>query len=360
MVGKWHLGFQENGYDQPLPGGPVDCGFDTFFGFRASTDIPPYFYIKNDRALVPPTVPIEASATPGWSPIQGAFWRAGEIAPDLQLADVLPRLTEEAVSVIRQHAASPRERDEPLMLYFALTAPHTPWLPSDEFSGKSPAEMYGDFSMMVDAMIGRVLQTLDDTQLAKDTLVIFSSDNGPTWYPEDVRRTGHDSAGGFRGMKGLSWEAGHRVPFIVRWPGKVRAGAVSEQLICFTDVLATLAQITGAQLPASAGPDSVSFLSALLDGQPKSQQPDAQPLRRSLVVGNSYRSGNWKWIAGHEPASFSRPDLGFVPPKDAPPGQLFDLAADPAETTNLAQQRPEIVARLEQELAAIKRPPRKN
>jgi arylsulfatase A-like enzyme len=161
-------------------------------------------------------------------------------------------------------------------------------------------------------------------------------------------------------MKGLSWEAGHRVPFIVRWPGKVRAGAVSEQLICFTDVLATLAEITDADLPAGAGPDSVSFLPVLLDQQPQNQPSNAQPLRRSLVVGNSYRSGTWKWIAGHEPASFSRPELGFVPPKNAPPGQLFDLAADPAETTNLAQQRPEIVAQLERELAAIKRPPRKN
>ena len=110
MVGKWHLGFRENGYDQPLPGGPVDCGFDTFFGLRASTDIPPYFYIRGDRAVAPPTAHIEASSSEGWSPIQGAFWRAGGIAPGLELRDVLPRFTEEAVGIIAEHAREKRPR----------------------------------------------------------------------------------------------------------------------------------------------------------------------------------------------------------------------------------------------------------
>ena len=254
MVGKWHLGFAEDGYDKPLRGGPVDRGFDSFFGLRASTDIPPYFYIRGDRAVTPPTGLIGA----GSSPIQGAFWRAGGIAPDLKLGDVLPRLTDEAISVIEKR----RGAREPLMLYLAYTAPHTPWLPSPAFMGKSGAGLYGDFLMMVDHEIGRVLAALESARMLDNTLLVFASDNGPVWYPADVARFGHDSAGGLRGMKADAWEAGHRMPFIVRWPGAVRAGSACDQTISFTDVLATMADVVGKDLPAGAGPDSFSFLPA--------------------------------------------------------------------------------------------------
>lgn len=197
MVGKWHLGFAEDGYANRLPGGPVDRGFDSYFGIRASTDIPPYFYIRGDRAVTPPTGRIEANASAGWSPIQGAFWRAGGIAPDLTLSDVLPRFTDEAIAVIENH----RDARKPLMLYLAYPAPHTPWLPAPRFQGKSGAGLYGDFVMMVDHEIGRVLAALESAQMLGTTLIVFASDNGPTWYPADTARFGHDSAGGFRGMK---------------------------------------------------------------------------------------------------------------------------------------------------------------
>ena len=190
MVGKWHLGFEENGYENPLPGGPVDVGFDSYFGIRASTDIPPYFYIRGDKAVQPPTKKIEARATDGWSPIQGEFWREGLIAPDMELKDVLPRFTDEATEVIEDHGKS--EREKPLMLYLAYPAPHTPWLPSPEFAGKSKVSMYGDFVEMVDAMIGRVLTALDEQKMSEDTLLVFTSDNGPVWYEEDVKRFQHD------------------------------------------------------------------------------------------------------------------------------------------------------------------------
>ena len=145
---------------------------------------------------MPPTNKIGANKSKGWSPIQGAFWRAGGIAPDLKLDDVLPRFTNEAIEVIQK-----RNAEKPLFLYLAYPAPHTPWLPTDKFKGKSGAGMYGEFMAMVDAEIGRVLKTLDDAKMSKDTLVIFSSDNGPVWYDEDVKRLGHDSSGGLRGMK---------------------------------------------------------------------------------------------------------------------------------------------------------------
>jgi len=351
MVGKWHLGFEETGYDKVLPGGPADRGFDRFFGFRASTDIPPYFYLEGDHAVTPPTATIaDSPAHPerGYSPFQGRFWRGGGISPGLELVDVLPRFTDEAITVIRDHAKSMKEK--PLMLYYAPTGPHTPWLPSPEFKGRSGIGTYGDFTMMVDAMIGRVLAVLDETKLSDNTLILFTSDNGPVWYPEDVQRTGHDSAGGLRGMKSSNWEGGHRMPFIVRWPGKVKPGSISTRTICFTDIMATLADVSGVKLAAEAGPDSFSFLPVLLGTQPADK-----PVRESLAIGKSIRSGPWKYIEGREPEFFSRPGSKTIPEPSQPPGQLFHLDDDPRETKNLAVEKPEIVARLQAELKRIRK-----
>ncbi len=348
MVGKWHLGFHENGYDKLLPGGPVDRGFDSFFGIRASTDIPPYFYIRNNRAVQPPTNEIDANNSEGWSPIQGAFWRAGGIAPNLKLEEVLPRFTDEAVQVIADH--SERDDSSPLMLYLAYPAPHTPWLPSEEFEGSSKAGMYGDFTVMVDAMIGRVLKALDDAAMANDTLVIFSSDNGPVWYDADVERFDHDSCGGLRGMKADAWEAGHRMPFLVRWPGQVKAGSLTRQTICFTDLLATFSAIVDTELPDEAGPDSVDFLPVLLG-----TQPEEKPIRDSLVIASAngtmtIRSGAWKLITALGSGGFSKPQR-IKPTPGGPTGQLYNLDDDMGETTNLYQARPRIVEELTRKLS---------
>ena len=356
MVGKWHVGFRENGYDKPLPGGPVDRGFDSFFGIRASTDIPPYFYIRNDRAVEPPTKHIAANASEGWSPIQGAFWRKGGIAPNLALEDVLPKFTDEAIKVIKASSSdkSPRNTENsavpPLLLYLAYPAPHTPWLPDPKFVGKSGAGMFGDFLMMVDAEIGRVLTALDEAKLSKDTLVIFSSDNGPVWYEKDVKRFGHDSSGGLRGMKGDAWEAGHRMPFLVRWPDHVKAGSVSDRTICFTDFLATFAERFDTTLPAEAGPDSISFLPAL-HSKPQEARSSIvmQPARKGTKL---IRSGDWKLITALGSGGFSKPSHITPGPTD-PQGQLYNLKEDPAEERNLYNKHPEIVSRLLNKLQGL-------
>ncbi len=354
MVGKWHLGFDEDGYDKPLPGGPVDRGFGSYFGIRASTDIPPYFYIRGRKAVAPPTNQIAANNSEGWSPIQGAFWRAGGIAPGLELKDVLPKFTDEAVSVIESHAEqnAAKKSDNPLLLYLAYPAPHTPWLPAPEFLGNSGASMYGDFTVMVDAMIGRVLAALDKAGMSDDTLVIFSSDNGPVWYEEDVERFGHDSSGGLRGMKSDAWEAGHRMPFIVRWPGRVKPGTVAQQTICFTDVLATLADVYEVPLRTGDGPDSFSFLQVL-----RGQQPEDKPVRSSLVMRSgggamTVRVGDWKLIDRLGSGGFSQPRR-VKPEPGGPTGQLYNLKDDPAETTNLFAAKPEIVKRLKAEMNRV-------
>jgi arylsulfatase A len=350
MVGKWHLGFAEEGYDRALRGGPVDRGFESFFGIRASTDIPPYFYIRGDRAVEPPSGRIGASSTDGWSPIQGAFWREGGIAPGLDLAEVLPRFTEEAEGVIRRHGAEAGEK--PLFLYVAFPAPHTPWLPAEEDRGKSGAGLYGDFVVMVDRMVGRLLGALDEAGMTDDTLVILTSDNGPVWYEADVERFGHDSAGGWRGMKGDAWEAGHRMPFIVRWPGRVKRGQVSRQMICFTDVLATLAEVTGDRLPKWQGRDSVSFLPVLLGDQPEGEAIRGPVVMQSASGLMMVRSGDWKLIDGRGSGGFSGRGKSGVDAGDAE-GQLYHLREDPGETKNLFLQRADVVERLRGELSDV-------
>lgn len=353
MVGKWHLGFRENGYDQPLPGGPVDCGFESFFGIRASTDIPPYFYIRGDHAVTPPTDHIAENHSAGWAPTQGAFWREGGIAPGLALAEVLPKFTDEACAVIAAQAGNQPDARRPLMLYLAYPAPHTPWLPAAEFAGKSAAGMYGDFVMMVDAQIARVLEALEKADMTRNTLLVFASDNGPAWYPADVARFGHQAAGGLRGMKGDAWEGGHRMPFIVRWPGRVKAGTLSGQTICFTDLLATFADVCGAELPAGAGPDSFSLLPVL-----EGRQPAGQPVRGPIVMraGSSsammIRSGDWKLITQLGSGGFTKPKT-IKPEPGGPAGQLYNLRDDLAETHNLYLEQPGIVARLEAEMQQI-------
>jgi arylsulfatase A-like enzyme len=300
----------------------------------------------------PPTDRIEANSSEGWSPIQGSFWRAGGIAPGLELKEVLPRFTEEAIEVIKGHSAGEEFKGSPLMLYLAYPAPHTPWLPSPEFEGKSGAGMYGDFMMMVDEQIGMVLNALEEAGMSENTLLVFSSDNGPVWYDVDVERLGHDSSGGLRGMKADAWEAGHRMPFIVRWPGRVEKKSVTEQTICFTDILATLAEVVGAELPEGAGPDSYSFLPVLLG-----KQPDNQPVRPPVVLqsGNKsmfIRSGNWKLINQLGSGGFSKPRTIEPSPGD-PEGQLYNLSEDPGETINLFLEHPEIVDRLKSEMKQI-------
>ncbi|MCA9073124.1 MAG: sulfatase-like hydrolase/transferase, partial [Planctomycetaceae bacterium] len=262
---------------------------------------------------------------------------------------------QEAISVIQNHATENKKRQtpKPLLLYLAYPAPHTPWLPEKKFLGQSGASMYGDFMVMVDNTIGRVLKSLEENQLAENTLVIFSSDNGPTWYDEDVERFGHDSAGGLRGMKADAWEAGHRVPFIVRWPGKVNSGSVSDQTICFTDLLATFAAMTDQKLGPNDGPDSFNFLSVL-----RGTRSEDDPVRKSLAIqsGNGMRTvrlGSWKLIEGLGSGGFSKPNRIKPGPGD-PLGQLYDLEHDPAESKNLYFEKPEMVKRLQSELEQIR------
>ena len=345
MVGKWHLGFDQDGpraknfkkgfafdYAGKITGGPVDRGFDSFFGMHASLDIPPYFYIRDREAVQPPTGRVEdhdsTGGDEGWNHIQGAFWRGGDIAPDFKHVEVTPRFADEACKVIESHRGK-----RPLFLYLALPSPHTPWLPTEEFVGKSGAGMYGDFMMLVDSVVGRVLTSLEAAGMDKDTLVLFSSDNGPVWYEKDVQRFGHRSTGRLRGAKGSVWEGGHRVPFIARWPAKVKPGGRSDQLVSFADLFATLAEVAGDNPAGGNFPgDSVSFLPVLL--APDREHAPRPPL---LHGGKVLRDGDWKLIA-------TKGGRGFGADKSVKYGiALYNLREDPSEKNNLAGSEPERV-----------------
>jgi len=339
-VGKWHLGVDVGDYTGRLSGGPVDRGFGSYFGIPASLDIPPYYFIENDRCVEPPTETIDAHYSEGWTRIQGAFWRDGGIAPGFKHVDVLPTFRAKAVEFIDRSAGD----DRPFFLYLALSAPHTPWLPTEPYRGESQAGEYGDFAVQVDGVVGAVLEALERHGAEDDTLIVFTSDNGPVWYEGDAERLGHRSVGSLRGMKGDAWEGGHRMPFVVRWPGHVPAGTICDELICHTDMLATFGAILGATLPDDAGADSVNVLPAMLGQQLE------HPIREALVHQSSrgvqvIRQGKWKLIPQLGSAGFSEPRTE-TPQPGGPTGQLYNLDEDLGETTNLWSEHPKVVKRL--------------
>jgi len=352
-VGKWHLGFDggpDYDYTQPLPGGPVDRGFAHYFGIPHSLDIEPYYYIRGDKAARPPTEKIGASSSPDWSPIQGKFWRSGNIAPGFVHKEVLPRLAEESIAWLEERAG----KEQPFFLYLALTSPHTPWLPAEKYRGKSGAGLYGDFVMHTDAVVGQVLQALDRLKLKDDTLVLFTNDNGPIWYQRDIERFGHRANLELRGMKGDAWEGGHRVPFLARWPGRVKPGSVSGEMICQTDLLATFAALVDRKLPPDAGEDSFNILPALLG------ESGAEPIRPSMITQSSHRvlavrRGRWKLIGQLGSGGFISKPSKIKPEPGGPKGQLYNLAEDIGEQNNLWKERPEKVRELSELLEKLKK-----
>jgi arylsulfatase A-like enzyme len=344
-VGKWHLGLQATeptDYTKPMRPGPVALGFDYYFGIPASLDMEPYLYFENDRVVEQPTDSI-ADSRPC---CVGPFFRGGPIAPGFKHIDVLPDFTDKAVGYIEQQAAS----ESPFFLYLALAAPHTPWFPTDEFKGISGAGEYGDFTVMVDATVGRILETLDQLSLAENTLIVFTSDNGPYWTVVEKDQYGHLSQGTWRGMKADIWEGGHRVPLVARWPGQIPAGSVSDQVFSHTDFLATFAAVAGVEIPDNAGEDSFDMTPALR-GEATDQIRDAT-IHHSANGMFAIRQGDWKLIAGRGSGGFTEP-VSLTPGPGEAEGQLYNLAEDPGEMTNLYQQHPEVVERLSVLLAEM-------
>ena len=331
-IGKWHLGFDGvddwNTFasDQVLAGGPIDRGFDSFFGMYASLDIPPYFYIEGNRPLVPPTDTIGANQSENaTTTISGAFWRAGRIAPGFTFTEVLPTFTQKAISFISDYSDT-----TPFFLYVPLTAPHTPWVPTEDFVGKSEVGKYGDFMMQVDDVVGQLMTALENTEQLDSTLIIFASDNGPVWFAEDVEHYDHRATASLRGMKVDAWEGGHRVPFVARWPEQIPAGTVRDDLLSFTDMLATFAAVVGDSLSETERADSYNLLPAFRN------ETLAEPIRQEMIIGESIvRKGPWKLIVDGGEGVLSRVyGRGVMTDPVNSPNELYDLANDLSETNN--------------------------
>lgn len=361
-IGKWHLGMDwalkpefkpgksmriSNKYvdiTQPIKNGPRSVGFDYYYGISASLNMDPHAFIEGEKML----------GTPEYLKDQAALDRRGFIgaktgwsSKEFVQDQVLPTFTSKTCEWIRQNA------DQPFFVYMPLNAPHSPIVPNADFKGKSGLNEHGDFCMETDWAVGEVLKTIDDLNLASNTIVIFTADNGtsPKAHVKEMQEKGHYTSLIYRGLKGTTWEGGHRVPFVVRWPQGVKAGTVSEQVICTTDLIATCADVLGQTLADNAGEDSVSFLPAL-------QGKKIPGVENRMITHHSdggifaLRRGKWKLMLENKGGSHRKN------PKDKPVINnakmlLFDMENDPRESTNLSAQYPEVVTQLKKELAAI-------
>ena len=354
-IGKWHLGMEwplkggavanDEGnfgkpfkdvslvdYTSPIQQGPVDRGFDHYYGISASLDMFPFVWIR-DR------LPTEvASAEKTWL-------RTGPAGPDFEAVDVQPGITKRLIEYVGERAGAAKA-GTPFFAYVPLASPHTPIVPTPEFQGKSGLNAYADFVLQVDHDMGLILDALESNGLAENTIVVFTADNGcsPQANIPELLAAGHNPSHIYRGHKADLFEGGHRVPFLVRWPAKVKAGSVSDQLVGQFDFLATFADLLEKPLPEDAGEDSVSFLPALLG-------TDEGPIRRSLVSQSfngsfAIRDGEWKLLLCPGSGGWSVPRPGADDTSEMPDFQLYDLSADPGETTNLVAAQPERVAKM--------------
>lgn len=354
-IGKWHLGWdwptidgsrindqiapgqwettnrnafgKKVDFTRPIASGPTTRGFDYYFGDDVP-NFPPYCFIENDRTI---GVPTEEKP-------RDMFGAPGPMIKGWQLDRVMPALTQKAVEYIKaEPAAKPfgKKAANPFFLYLPLTAPHTPIAPVGKFQGTSKAGAYGDFVQQVDWTVGQITKTLEKTHQVENTLLIFTSDNGSpgrdgtnmSGATNSIRRYGHNPSFIYRGIKADIWEGGHRVPFIARWPGRIKPGSWSDATICLTDLLATVADIVGDELPRDAGEDSFSLLPFLmgtaLDG------PEREAVVHHSIDGLfAIRSGRWKLVEGAGSGGWSGKGDGL-------PGQLYDMKADPGEQNNL-------------------------
>jgi arylsulfatase A len=336
-LGKWHLGYtsqrpadsarvagtgkKAKASANTLPvgstiiGGPTTRGFDVFWGCSNARTM--QALVENDRVI-----------------------------ESIEPVDMLPRLRAKAVEYIAGRAADARA-GKPFFLYLPLTSPHTPIVPAAEWKGRSPLGSYADFVMQTDAVVGEVLAALDRAQLADNTLVVFTSDNGcsPAAKTEQLEKAGHFASAGFRGYKADIWEGGHHVPFFVRWPGRIAAGSKSDQLICHSDLIATCAELLGATLPGDAGEDSVSIVPALFG---KAAGPIHEAVVHHSISGRfAIRQGPWKLCLCAGSGGWSKDG-------DAESPQLYRLDTDPAERHNVQAANPEVVARLKKLLESYK------
>jgi len=366
MTGKWHVGLtflDKDGqritkggvegvkmidYTRAIPDAPIHRGFDRFYGTACcpTTDFL-YAFIDGDRIPVPPTRLLDKSKLPKHPYANDN--RRGMIAPDFDLEEVDLVFLRKSREFLEQHAKS--HPDQPFFLLHCTQAVHLPSFAARQFQGATQAGPHGDFIHELDHIVGELMKTLEELGLADNTVVMFSSDNGPETTSVVRMRAdyGHDGARPWRGMKRDQWEGGHRVPLIVRWPGKVAAASTSDRTVCLTDVMATCAAMTGTTLPGNAAEDSFNLLPVLLGNNDEQTRP--YTLHQTISLALAVRKGPWKYL-DHRGSGGNNYNNGELKPhalSDAAPdapGQLYNLETDPGETNNLYFRHPDIVKEL--------------
>lgn len=357
-IGKWHLGWDwpgpqkpqmtavRNGqkslqwdFTKPIPGGPTDRGFDTYFGVDLP-NMPPFTWISGNRVEQQPTEKYRHNPDEGF--YMPRSFEGAPIAPGWRFDDILPTITHRAVEHVTERAG----KEKPFLLYFSLTSPHEPIVPSRAFRGRSGIAPIADFVMETDWAAGQVIEAIDRAGIAEDTLVIFTADNGHSHYTgwEPLVAAGHQPSGPYRGHKGDIWEGGHRVPLVLRWPGQVAAGRKNDQLVSLTDIFATCADLVDADLPQNGAEDSISFLPDAL-GKTSEQE------RTSLVSHSNhgefaFRRGDWKVV-------YRMPGRNLRESRGRPAvAELYNLREDVAEQNDVAKKNPQLVEALTGELRA--------
>ncbi|MDU8886978.1 arylsulfatase [Yeosuana sp. MJ-SS3] len=345
FIGKWHLGwdwaiksgidntgegwsaqdFKAIDFTKEIANGPNDLGFDYAYGHSGSLDMAPYVYVENARITQVPDKLTSNNLKYGW-------WREGPTSNNFIHEDVTPHFFEKAIQYIQDIS----KVDKPFMLYLALPSPHTPILPSENWQGKSKINPYGDFVMMIDDYVGKLLKVIENTGIENNTLVVFTSDNGcsPAADFNEMIAKGHYPSSIYRGHKADIFEGGHRVPFIVKWPDKIKKGNTSDKTICTTDFLATCADIVNIPLKDNEGEDSYSILPILL-------KPNSNNYQREVIIHHSIngsfaiRKGAWKMIFCPDSGGWSHPEPNSEDIENLPPFQLYNLVDDPGEKHNL-------------------------
>lgn len=364
-VGKWHLGADwipfptpeekkekkvfgswSVDYEKPFRNGPIDHGFDEAFFILSSLDMPPYLYLRNDRAIEVPTV------DRGFPHNEyNDYQRVGAASETFDPSTCLADFAAESRRYIKERAAD--ESEAPFFLYLALNSPHTPVVPGKAFKGKYPQySWYADFIAETDWVVGEVLAELADSGVDDNTLVIFTADNGFAPYVEIPKMfaAGYQPSGKFRGSKATLFEGGHRVPFLVRWPKKVEADSVSDTTLCTTDFFATFAEILGKEdkIPDDAAEDSFSFFPAM-EGELAPTRPFT--IHHSIRGEFAIRKGDWKLLLSNNTKGM----WGGMPGQKAQSTpsklvQLYHLGKDPGETRNLEESHPEKIEELVNDL----------
>ena len=340
---EWDLEDTSNvDYEAEITGGPTDCGFDYSCILPASLDMSPYLYIENGKATASVNQYTEDYADKS---IRGLHYRHGDVAADFRHEDCLSYFTEKAENYIQKAS----KEDKPYFLYFALTAPHSPWMVDEAFRGRSKAGAYGDFVCMVDETVRRICEVVKKSGEAEKTLIIFTSDNGAMWSEEDIAETGHRANSRWSGKKSDLWEGGHRVPLIVSCPQVVDSGKQSDVLVCSTDLFATMAEMIQQRVPAGAAEDSFSYWKVLSEGDNQGS------CRQSLVYHSdkgyfALRKGEWVLLDCKGSGGWTLPEEDV---KDTQSVQLYNLDQDYKQHHNVAEMYPELVESMKKELDKI-------